>query len=157
MTVVAIIGILATLSLGPIRAAQQRGRDTQRKSDLNLIAQALDVYYADKRSFPDCSATGGQLTSLSASGGEWIPGLSRYIIHTKGRSTENRVPRDPFFSSNGANRNNFYYTYICPDPNNPLQEGKSYILQAFLENKNDLEGDVDTSTGVSRRVYRVER
>ena len=43
----AIIGILATVGLGSFRTAQIRGRDTERKSDLKQISNALELYFSD--------------------------------------------------------------------------------------------------------------
>lgn len=48
----AIIGILATVGLGSFRTAQMRGRDTERKSDLKQIANALELYFSDYRRYP---------------------------------------------------------------------------------------------------------
>lgn len=43
----AIMGILATVGLVSFRTAQMRGRDTERKSDLKQISNALELYYSD--------------------------------------------------------------------------------------------------------------
>ncbi len=48
----AILGILATVGLGSFRTAQMRGRDTERKSDLKQISNALELYYSDYRQYP---------------------------------------------------------------------------------------------------------
>lgn len=42
-----IIGILATVGLASFRTAQMRGRDTERKSDLKQISNALELYFSD--------------------------------------------------------------------------------------------------------------
>lgn len=56
LVVMAIIGILAALGAGNFRTAQMRGRDTQRKSDLKNVSNALELYYSDYKKYPDSSA-----------------------------------------------------------------------------------------------------
>lgn len=144
LATVAVISILATLSLGPIRAAQKRGRDTERKAHLNLIAESIDSYFADKRAYPLCSPPSVATSNDGASGEPWIPGLETYLTSTRGR--QERVPRDPFYGTTKAT--NYYYTYTCSP-----SEGKTYSLEAILENTRDLEGEeVD-----GKRVYIIER
>lgn len=127
LTVVAILGILSTLSLGALRSAQVRSRDTQRKADLNLIAQALDLQYADTRSLPGMS-DGCQEPKRSTDPDEpWIAGLEAYLPSTQGKAY--RVPRDPFYNKNSLD---FYYSYTCS-----LDRGKLFTLSAILENKED--------------------
>ncbi len=142
LTVVAIIGILATLSVGPIKAAQQRSRDAQRKSDMNLLAQALDLYYSENHTLPGdgstCSYKSGKTTA-------WIPGLtSRYLPSSNGKV----IPVDPL-----KDKAEFYYTYtdlIC-DKSEIL--GQTFKVQAFLENKKDKDGIEEND----KLVYEVVR
>jgi prepilin-type N-terminal cleavage/methylation domain-containing protein len=128
LTVVAIIGILVTLSFGPIRAAQIRNRDFQRKSDLNLIAQGLDTYYSDRRTYPSaelCDGTGQPDTSTQ-NPTNWIEGLAPYLPSTQGKT--NRIPIDP------KNTTAYHYVYCLED------DGYGYRLTATLENGRDPEG-----------------
>ncbi len=162
--VVAIIGILAALSVGPIRAAQQRSRDTQRKADLNLIAQGLDLYMAAHRALPDPGTTTNSLCSSwlgttndtwtssvdgSASQG-WIPGLRDYLPSTK--SKQFPVPVDP--------RHPQVDHPYCYKPS--TQPGQSYVLFAVLENCNDSEASLVERSGSpcktgKDRVYKIIR
>jgi prepilin-type N-terminal cleavage/methylation domain-containing protein len=135
LAVVAIIGILATISFGPIRNAQIRNRDTKRKADLQLIAQSLEAYYVDRRSVPgivdNCPVYD------STQGPNWVPNLGPYIVaQAGGVSTLPRDPRHPDQS----------YTYQCflNDP------ARRYQLQAKLENTKDRDND-------SNGFYTIER
>lgn len=147
LTVVAIIGVLTTLTIGPIRAAQQRTRDSERKTDVNLIAQALDLYYAENRTLPG-SGTPCEYTSKGAS--PWIPGLTaRYLPSSTGKV----LPVDP-----RQNDQTLYYTYtnlLCLKKSNPtaVQSGQSFKVQAILENTKDSDG-VEVN---GKKVYEVIR
>jgi type II secretory pathway pseudopilin PulG len=47
-----IIGVLATFFIGGYTGAQKKARDANRKSDLNQLAKALEIYYNDYRRYP---------------------------------------------------------------------------------------------------------
>jgi general secretion pathway protein G len=50
--VVAIIGLLATLSTVALNSARSRARDTRRVADVKQIQTALELYYNDMGSYP---------------------------------------------------------------------------------------------------------
>lgn len=52
LTVVAIISILATISISSYTAAVKKGRDAKQKSDIHNIQQALLLYRADMGAYP---------------------------------------------------------------------------------------------------------
>lgn len=52
LIVMAIIGILAAMSLFALQGARESGRDAQRKSDLESIRSALELYKADCNEYP---------------------------------------------------------------------------------------------------------
>lgn len=62
LIVIAIIGILTTISLFGVRGARESARDTRRKSDLQTIASALEIYKADCNYYPNSIVAGGALT-----------------------------------------------------------------------------------------------
>ncbi len=51
--VMAILGVLVTLVAGGFRTAQMRGRDSQRKSDLKELSNALELLYSDYNGYPN--------------------------------------------------------------------------------------------------------
>ncbi len=55
LVVVAIIGLLATLSIVALNNARARARDTRRVADVKQIQTALELYYNDKGSYPTTS------------------------------------------------------------------------------------------------------
>ena len=56
LIVIVVIGILAAITIVAYNGIQQRGRDSQRLSDVKTIAKALELYYADEGRFPRVQA-----------------------------------------------------------------------------------------------------
>jgi prepilin-type N-terminal cleavage/methylation domain-containing protein len=52
LIVIVVIGILATLVIVTFSGIQQKGRDSQRKTDINAVASHVSAYYADKGYYP---------------------------------------------------------------------------------------------------------
>lgn len=122
LVVVSLIGILATLVLANLNAARERGRDSQRKSDLKSIQNALQLYYNDYGKFPDNNASGQILgcgvsgTSVCTYDNAWTADSTTYM---------QTLPADPISTQN--------YVYLRSDLD-------SYSLTACLENQSDEDG-----------------
>ena len=118
LVVMAILGVLASVTLVAFRSSQARGRDAQRKSDLKQIASSLELYYADYHEYPD--ASGGQIQGCSGNPCPWGSGE-----FTDGRTVYFKVmPKDP---------SDFSYFYRIADP----PSNQKFQLFAFLENTQD--------------------
>jgi prepilin-type N-terminal cleavage/methylation domain-containing protein len=65
LVVVAIIGLLATMSIVALNSARARARDAKRVADIKQIQTALELYYNDKGVYPDTITFGGTLASSS--------------------------------------------------------------------------------------------
>ncbi|MDP3988396.1 MAG: prepilin-type N-terminal cleavage/methylation domain-containing protein [Candidatus Levybacteria bacterium] len=108
LIVVAIIGILSTLLMANFIGIRQRARDGQRKSDLNQIRGALEMYRADQGSYPN--------PSLSACGGSISQAATIYM---------QKIPCDPtrvdsyYYSSNGTT----YTLSACLENTSDLLQG----------------------------------
>ena len=63
LVVMAIIGILAVISLANFRTSQIKARDAERKNDLRQIANALEAYMSDHGSYP--AAVSGRIRACS--------------------------------------------------------------------------------------------
>jgi type II secretion system protein G len=61
LVVMAILGVLTTLTAGGFRSAQIRGRDAERKSDLRQISEALELFVSDYGHYP--SDVNGQMVA----------------------------------------------------------------------------------------------
>lgn len=115
--VIGILGILAggiLLTINPFDKIQQ-GNDTKRKTDLQSIQKALEIYYNDFGKYPQSSTTSTTPPYEIAPGGtaiSWGNSWSPYI---------SSLPKDP----NGSQ----YYIYISGASDNY----QSYRLYASLE------------------------
>jgi len=110
LVVISIIGILATLITANLNAARERARDATRKSDIDQLSKALQLYYNDHNAYPD-----NTLLELHWNNGALSEGTMVYIKW---------IPQDPNGNSN---------TYNYRNPSG-LQ---SFCLWATLENKAD--------------------
>jgi prepilin-type N-terminal cleavage/methylation domain-containing protein len=63
LVVVAIIGLLATLSIVALNNARARARDARRVADIKQIQTALEFYYNDANSYPASLAVGGAIAT----------------------------------------------------------------------------------------------
>jgi len=57
LVVVAIIGLLATMSIVALNSARARARDAKRVADIKQIQTALELYYNDKGLYPTTLGT----------------------------------------------------------------------------------------------------
>lgn len=101
LVVIAIIGVLAGGLLVIVDPRGQIGKanDARRKSDLNQIQKALEVYYHDNNVYPAHTVGGYQIT-----GGAWGGTWSNYMARVPGDQTVGR--RYVYFSTGQS-----YYLY----------------------------------------------
>lgn len=107
LVVLAIIGILATIAIINYSSAQKRARDTQRQADLEKIAQALEMYRAETKSYPP-SESGGWIKLNSGS-------LHDALINGK---YLDKLPCDDYNSSTKGCATNTGYIYYRKDITN---------------------------------------
>ncbi len=146
LVVIAMLGILSAvlvMAINPL-AQIQRGRDTQRKSNLASIQSALELYRHDFGNYPYNSTTPPGLYPVSMSNctsdtfqGTINGGTVTYL---------QSIPCDPLgFSATSStfNKGQYLYipynssnspTYICNNSSTPCL---SYVLVACLENASD--------------------
>lgn len=148
LLVVAIVGLLVGLSLGPITSSRMLTRDADRKADLTILAQAVDLYSAEKRILP------GQEGSTSCTGystvyeGNWENFQLMLESYLPASTT---FPTDPLAGKKNSNAV-YYYKYECD------ARTKSYTLTALLENKNDFESPCrDGSVPCTGRKFEIKR
>lgn len=133
LVVMAIIGILSTLGLVSFRNAQPKSRDSRRKSDLEQVQRALEMYYNDYNDYPSSNGGAIQIGSTLT----W--GVSE-MKDSKGTIYMKELPKDP------TGNPEYCYVYI----------NKSFKLYARLENTNDpVVGGPYSCGGVSIYNYGV--
>lgn len=133
LVVIAILGILAAASLAIFSTSQMKGRDSQRKSDLKQISNALEIYYNDYNSYPPSSV--GKIagcpiateTACAWGTGQFTDGKTVYL---------KTVPKDPSGLS-------YYYRTVAVG--GVVNQG--YQLYARLENAQDINSCIGGDCG----------
>jgi general secretion pathway protein G len=108
LVVSTILAVLMTVGVVSYRSTTLKSRDTKRTSDLEQIRTALEMYRADKGSYP-VSASAENPTDLSNP------------LTTDGYMQN--IPEDPVST--------YSYRYTCPDSGDSYCY--SYTLSAYLE------------------------
>lgn len=125
LVVISILGILASLLISNVTGARERARDSQRKSDLQQIKEALRMYKNDFGGYPATGTTSGTIKGCGTTatpadclwGGEFKKDNTIYM---------KILPKDP---SSGST--DIYYVYSLG------ADQDSFTLYANLENKSD--------------------
>lgn len=90
ITVIAIIGVLATIGINTFPAAFAKARDSQRLDDAKKITTAVQVYYNDNNAYPPASGCNPGWCNSGAGGSSqttWVGDLvSTYLPF---------IPQDP--------------------------------------------------------------
>lgn len=130
LVVISLISILATLLMANLNAGRERGRDTQRKSDVKSIQTALRLYYNDKNRYPANNASGeivgcdSYATPTACTwGDQWAVGTTIYM---------SKLPEDPLTGQS------YEYAY---DSATDIA-----TVSVCLENKSDDKGVETTDT-----------
>lgn len=134
LVVVTLIGILTTVALANFSGGTAKARDTQRKSDLRAIRDALEQYKLDNGSYP---VTGTNYESGNSAfptdGAGTNTGNTQYTTlmtnSTYGLVTLKYMQKtltDP------RNTTPYLYRYATTDAS-----GTSYVLEACLERSDD--------------------
>src|SRR5688572_5340431 len=110
LVVVAIISVLSTIGFVSFQGISGRSRDSHRKTDLQNLSSALEIYYQQNNQY-----VGGNGSCSDSSG--FYTSISPYITGA--------VPTDPLTRSQ--------YCYQS------INQGASYRLYAKLENCSDAE------------------
>jgi len=120
LVVMVIIGLLAGLILPNFMSARERARDARRKSDLEQIQKALELYKMDKS--PPVYPASLDFNSAAFCGSSWSGGGNVYLP---------KVSCDPKNPDGGASDE---YKYIYTRNSS---DSLKYTLTACLENKSD--------------------
>lgn len=128
LVVMAILGILAVITLANFSTSQAKARDAQRKSDLKQISIALEAYYADHGAYP-VSGTSGDAGKIMSCGCAtptacaWGGSSDREFCDTSNTVYMKEIPDDTV-----SGRHYCYYS-----------GGSFWRLYAILENTRDLD------------------
>jgi len=122
LVVIAIIGLLATIVLVSLNTARIKARDVRRKSDLQQIVLAYEVYYDEQGSYviPGTGWHGGGAGWFNYEGGSYPKSMAHGL---EDEGLFSKAPRDPSISSD--NQTPQYMKYQC---------GNGFYVYAKLEN-----------------------
>lgn len=115
LVVVFIIGLLASVVTISSTTSRAQARDAKRKSDLQLVASSLELYYAVNRTYPNSSSAWGWSVLRTSLVPEYA----------------SAVPSDPLPSRSDGNFEAGGYAYRTND------SGSNYVLDAALERADD--------------------
>lgn len=158
LIVIVIIGILAGLVITQILGANQKARDTERKTDINAVANQLETYFAKTGGFPVLDDINDPAWRK---GNEVNAGDNNKSFADPTQSISD--PATVALVSAGAINS---YAYVpspdgCASPTDAdgISTGVanpclSFTLTAYLENKNDSQKD---STSTPDQAYYIKR
>ena len=114
LVVISIMAILTVVAVSQFNTAKIKARDTQRKTDIDAVAKAIDMYYADYGMFPEQEMLdwGGEFTDDS-DGSDYV--------YMKVLPSESRLDSQ--------------YCYL------PSNDQTSYLLFANMEGDGAVTGD----------------
>lgn len=121
VAILSIVGGMIIIMINPL-GVQQRSRDARRKTDLEAIRQALELYRADNGEYP----TGGWYGSAHSNWSSFTSQIAPDFI--------SQVPIDPQNTATGypgpcSSRTLYRYNYRSVSSN------QEYILTAIMENE----------------------
>lgn len=122
LVVISIVAILSALLMANFIGVRQRSRDATRKSDLQNIRQALELYRADIGSYPASIQCDNSLVNPD-------DGAVVYM---------QEIPCDPISSSQ---QTEYLYTYNSGN--------NTYTLDACIENSADTDNTISSCQGSS--------
>ena len=122
LIVIILLGILASLVSGNFLSSLKKGRDARRKTDLQEIQKALEMYYENNKAYPTPTGTYG------------LPFGGR--LQDSNRVYMQRLPSDP--SSNCSysyvvDTNNYNYYYLLSTIENPHDNSYGVSQNGYLD------------------------
>lgn len=136
MIAVSIMTILSIVGLTSFNFSMMKSRDSQRKSDLSLLAKAVHQFANDFGDFPTDNGTGGILGCNSADGGELVvcnyP--NQFAVYVNGA-------QEIYLSKTPADPNGSYHYYYRKNTD-------GFSLFSILENTNDANYNTDAGPGI---------
>jgi len=130
IVVIAILGILAGIGLTSFRTSQMKSRDAKRKSDLEQVQRAVEMYMNDYANYPTSSNDGEIMVNGSA-----LTWGTDEFKDQKETLYIKQLPGDP--------RGNPEYCYVY-DAGPPIV----YKIYARLENTEDPKATLDVTCPV---------
>ena len=100
LVVVAIISILAALILGGVAAARESARETQAKTDVQMLALAIENYKSTYKTYPFDSASGADANVTTTTTGTADDGML-YALWGPGTWGIGNARKQKFYKNSG--------------------------------------------------------
>lgn len=120
LIVIVVIGILAAIVITTFTGVQKKGRDADRKSDVNAIYSQVEVYFAQEGKYPTLANLNDE-----AWRGENVKGLQADAITAPGGTAA--------LVATGAATSNYQYVVTPADCDNSTADCTGFTLTANLE------------------------
>ena len=135
LIVIVVIAILASLITLAYSGVQNRGRDTERRSDIRQTAQLLEMYYQERGSYPPF-----QQASVGLNVAAWrtanMPDVKNELLTPPGQTSPSLVNNtNPTVSQYGYHNNGSCTGSAC--------------TQYRLYWRSDVDGHIEVHTGTS--------
>jgi len=144
LIVIVVIAILAAISVVAYNGVQQRGRDSQRSSDITALAKAIELYYIDNGQFPLSSGS----TSMTANWSTTADPTSWSNLTNQLTPYMNKVVTDPTNSQSVDIRyggsSAYGYAYYSTGSNCGGGVRQTYILIYKLESSGQHDNLIGT-------------
>ncbi len=118
LIVIVVIAILAAITIVAYNGIQARARDASRKSDIEVIAKALEMYYIDNGKFPGSPSQTGGSTTINSGWSTTADGSWQALVNTL-QPYITKIGRDPI-STPGVSivsGNGYNYAYFASSSN----------------------------------------
>ncbi len=122
LVVIAIIGLLSTLSVVSLNSARGKARDAARKSDLNAISTAMELYNVEMGTYPIVAAACADNVVALTAGGDSVV-CSGETIATTNDTILQSIPEPPVAED--------YIAFVT------LVNFDNYCISAVLESGTD--------------------
>ncbi len=132
LIVIVIIGILATLVIVTFSGVQQKARDSERKTDINAVANVLEAFYANKGYYPDTA----EINSDPATAGTWrnINAADFKVDMKSFADPKNAATQTLTDGALVAGTYNYFYAPSGCSGTAPDRQCTGYVLETNLEN-----------------------
>jgi prepilin-type N-terminal cleavage/methylation domain-containing protein len=139
---IVIVAILASLTVTAYSGMQQRGRDSQRVNDMNVIVKALEMYKIQAGTYPATGSTntisGWEVSSINP---------DQFLSSIKTTGITSTIPVDPTNNSTSSLSGFLYryYRYTAGTNGCDVARGDYYIL--VIGKAESASGQLSSSPG----------
>jgi len=148
VVVIAIIGMIMTVSFVSFSNARQKARDTKRLSDVTQIQNALSVYFRDEGRYPETMTFGSELIGSSTS-------RTYMTITPQNPSPRNDgiCPNDDYIYQAMATGTDYKIDFCLSETVGNLTAGRKCLTPMGIKNETCTIGDSFSCPGVSVVQY----